>query len=100
MVGEEEYLGDEPDYADMALLEELAELEHDQWSHWTNYLLQNINLDNVLRWKEQIKTPYPKLSEIEKDADRKWANKVIKILERYRMTGGLKNGTNTEQEKG
>lgn len=59
----------------------LAELEHQQWAHWTDYMLNNLSPENIKRWKEQIKTPYSMLTEKEKDSDRTWADKVIKIIE-------------------
>ena len=67
------------------LLEELSDLEHKQWSHWTKYMLDNFTEDNIIKWKEQIKTTYEKLSEKEKESDREWAKKIIKILEKYKV---------------
>ena len=61
--------------------EKLAALEHDQWAHWTKYMLDNLTPENIARWKKQVKTPYAALSEKEKDSDRIWADKVIKIVE-------------------
>lgn len=60
--------------------EKLADLEHEQWSHWTKYMLDNLTFENAVKWNKQINTPYSKLSEKEKDSDREWANKVIKII--------------------
>lgn len=62
------------------LRERLADLEHAQWSHWTHYMLDNLTPENIARWRKQIQTPYPMLSEEEKDSDRKWADEVIKII--------------------
>jgi len=62
------------------VLEKLAELEHEQWAHWTKYMLNNLNDENISHWKEQIKTPYSDLSEKEKDSDREWARKALKII--------------------
>lgn len=61
--------------------EKLAELEHIQWAHWTKYMLDNLTPENRERWKQQVKTMYKDLSEKEKDADRKWADKVIDIID-------------------
>jgi len=66
------------------LLEALAELEHEQWAHWTRYLLNNLTEQNIKRWKKQIEIPYTKLSEKEKESDRKWARKVIGNLDEMR----------------
>ena len=62
------------------LIERLAELEHAQWAHWTKYMLDNLTPDNILRWRKQVETPYKELTEIEKESDRKWANKVMKAM--------------------
>jgi hypothetical protein len=63
------------------LLERLAALEHDQWAHWTRYMLDNLTEENIARWRRQIETPYAELSEREKESDRNWARKVIEIIE-------------------
>jgi hypothetical protein len=63
-----------------AIREKLAELEHIQWSHWTAYMLDNLTPENIEHWRRQISTPYSELSEIEKDSDRKWADKVLEIV--------------------
>lgn len=62
-------------------LEKLAELEHEQWSHWTEYMLNNLTKENIERWKGQIKTSYSKLSEKEKESDREWARRALRIFE-------------------
>jgi len=61
-------------------LEKFAELEHYQWAVWTKYMINNWTKENIERWKRQIKTPYSKLSEKEKESDRKWARKVMKRI--------------------
>ncbi|MFA5745649.1 MAG: hypothetical protein WCX79_00165 [Candidatus Paceibacterota bacterium] len=61
--------------------EKLSDLEHQQWAHWTKYMLNNLTPENIKRWKEQIETPYNKLTNKEKDSDRVWADKVITIIE-------------------
>jgi hypothetical protein len=63
-----------------AKLEQLAELEHEQWAHWTRYMLDNLTEENIARWRRQIDTPYEELSEKEKESDRKWARKVLGVL--------------------
>lgn len=60
-------------------LEKLATLEHEQWAHWTRYMLENLTADNIERWKLQIETPYSNLTELEKESDRVWARKTLKI---------------------
>ena len=60
--------------------EKIAELEHEQWAHWTKYMLDNLTEENMARWREQIKTSYNDLSEEEKQSDRVWARIVISEL--------------------
>ena len=62
------------------LIEKLSDLEHDQWSHWTKYMLDNLTDENIARWRRQIDTPYSELSEKEKESDREWARKVIDVI--------------------
>ena len=67
------------------LLEKLAALEHEQWSHWTKYFLSKKKtlFDDLdcERWSVQANTPYEKLTEKEKESDRKWARIILeKIL--------------------
>ncbi len=68
---------------DKELIEELAELEHKQWSHWTKYMLDNLTEDNKGKWNKQIVTNYKDLTEKEKESDREWAEKVLKIVKKY-----------------
>jgi len=68
----------------------LAAEAHDAWSGWMEYLftkcIQNtdksvtIPKSMVDRWKRQLDTPYAKLSEQEKDSDRKEADRYLKII--------------------
>ena len=37
-------------------------------------------VDAIVRWQRQIKTPYAELSEKEKDSDREWADKAIALI--------------------
>ena len=64
----------------MNLLEKLAALEHEQWAHWTKYMLENMTPENIERWKIQIDTPYNKLSDHEQVSDREWALKALEIF--------------------
>lgn len=64
-----------------SLREVLADLEHEQWSHWTKHMLDNLTPKNIERWKRQIETPYSQLTEKEKDSDREWADKVLSLFE-------------------
>lgn len=69
--------------------EVIANLCHRQWSGWMEYLFkQSYELFGVIiiprwavkRWKRQINTPYEQLSKLEKDSDRKQADRFIKLL--------------------
>jgi hypothetical protein len=62
------------------LIEKLAALEHEQWAHWTRYMLDNLTPENIQRWRRQIETPYEDLSEKEKESDRVWARKVMELM--------------------
>ena len=72
------------------LREGLAKLAHEQWSGWMEYLFTKgidhtdgsftIDKEHTLRWKRQMRIPYEKLSEEEKDSDRKEADKFIEEL--------------------
>lgn len=64
----------------MDKLERLAALEHQQWAHWTKYMLDNLTEENIQRWRKQIETPYKDLTEKEKESDREWARKVLEII--------------------
>lgn len=63
------------------LLEKLADLEHEQWIHWTRYMLENLTEENIKRWGGLLNIPYGELTEEQKESDRVWARKVIAILE-------------------
>lgn len=76
------------------LIEELAELEHEQWMEWSKSVIDEIMggpmktkaemRDDIhelhLRWLKCWK-PYPELPEKAKEKDREWAKKVIEIVE-------------------
>ena len=68
------------------LLETLASVEHDRWSHWQRYMHSKciphgddgallIPADLVKKWEKQIATPYSTLTEVEKESDREQVRK-------------------------
>ncbi len=61
------------------IIERLAAHEHEQWAHWTRYMLDNLTEENIARWRQQIETDYQDLSESEKESDREWARKAIEV---------------------
>lgn len=65
------------------LLELLADLEHEQWTHWMRYMLYNLTPENIERWKRQSETNYDALTEKEKESDREWARKVLDLVKWY-----------------
>ena len=70
--------------------EKLAEYVHNAWSDWMRYLfsLSKTNTDAsvtiprklVNRWQRQMTTEYKDLIEIEKESDRKEAQKILDII--------------------
>jgi hypothetical protein len=64
------------------MIEDLAELEHQQWCHWTKYFLDSMEngFSDFDKWRKQSKTKYKDLSEEDKEKDRKWARKVLSVM--------------------
>ena len=77
--------------------EKLAELCHEQWSGWMEYLFSksipyrpgDIQADKgaliipqwaVERWSRQMKTPYSELSDNEQSSDRNEADRFLRIF--------------------
>lgn len=62
-------------------LEELAEIEHDQWWKWAKTLMEKETLskERIERWLKDM-VPYKDLPEEVKEYDRKWARKVLATL--------------------
>jgi len=68
--------------------ERLAALEHEQWIHWTKYMIENLTTENILLWRKEIEAVYEELSEKQKDSDREWADKVLSIIAQYVIEPG------------
>jgi hypothetical protein len=72
------------------LLEPLAAIEHERWSHWQQYLHSKcvlqpdgsllIPADLVARWKKQVDAKYDELSEHEKESDREQVRKYLTVI--------------------
>jgi hypothetical protein len=72
------------------LIEQLAAIEHERWSHWQRYvhskcvrqpdgsLLLPANL--VSRWEKQIKMKYAELDDQEKESDREQVRKYLPLV--------------------
>jgi hypothetical protein len=73
------------------LMEILAALEHERWSHWQRYLHSQCepNADGSLtipaglvsRWTSQMSRDYSKLSEAEKESDREQVRRYLPAIE-------------------
>lgn len=75
----------------MTLLEEIADVQHEIWSHWMKYMFEvskqnadgsvTIPAEKVERWRRQMATPYGALDDKERESDREQAEKVINRLQ-------------------
>jgi len=73
------------------LIEQLAAVEHERWSHWQEYLHSKgvrqpdgsllIAADLVARWERQFATKYADLDEAEKESDREQVRKYLPVIE-------------------
>ncbi|TXM72449.1 hypothetical protein FV226_12220 [Methylobacterium sp. WL12] len=72
------------------LVERLAAVEHERWSHWQKYMhgksvrqadgSLTIPAELVDRWEKQISSGYDDLSEKEKESDREQVRKYLPII--------------------
>ncbi|MEY9242551.1 hypothetical protein [Bradyrhizobium elkanii] len=72
------------------LMERLAAIEHERWSHWQRYMHGKavkqpdgsllIPKELVDRWEQQIATDYAALSEKEKESDRDQVRKYLPLI--------------------
>lgn len=72
------------------LLESLARIEHERWSHWQRYMhAQCITEEDgalvipgelVRRWSRQMSTAYDDLSEKEKESDREQVGRYLPTI--------------------
>lgn len=72
------------------LIEVLASIEHERWSHWQKYmhgkgikqpdgsLLMPANL--VKRWERQVESDYRSLPEDEKESDREQVRRYLPVI--------------------
>jgi hypothetical protein len=66
---------------DDALLERLAELEHEQWMAWSQSVATEVSAKRRRRW-QACWVAYQDLPEAVKELDRQWARKVVETLQR------------------
>lgn len=72
------------------LVETLAAVEHERWSHWQRYMHGKcinqpdgsliIPANLAQRWQEQVDKPYAELSEQEKESDREQVRKYLPLI--------------------
>lgn len=72
------------------LIEILAAIEHDRWSHWQSYLHSKCKKNDdgsltmprelVEKWNTQIETNYYDLTEKEKESDREQVMKYLNYI--------------------
>lgn len=72
-----------------SLREALADLEHKQWASWVESVIKRIedegeiSKEKIKSWKDLMATDYEDLTEEMKDLDREWADKALKLMEKY-----------------
>lgn len=73
------------------LREELAELAHQQWEHWSRSAAAGgAGATQVEQWQRNW-LPYAELDEETKDADRVWADKILDLVARHQSTVATSN---------
>ena len=81
-------------------VEKGVDLEHKRWANWQSYLFSKsewtkngylIPKELCFRWQKQIDTPYSKLSEKEKESDRKEVRKYLPLIRRFLKSEKEKN---------
>ena len=62
----------------------LAAIEHDQWMHWAQNILdtERISPTRAKRWGT-LMVPYTELPEHQKDADREWADRAMTCIKEH-----------------
>jgi hypothetical protein len=72
------------------LVEKLAAIEHERWSHWQRYMHRQciqqpdgsllIPAELVARWERQIATTYTTLDDVAKESDREQVRKYLPLI--------------------
>jgi hypothetical protein len=75
---------------DSELLEQLASIEHERWSHWQRYMhgkaTRNLDgsltipADLVTRWERLMETPYARLTNEERESDREQVRRYLTLV--------------------
>jgi hypothetical protein len=81
------------------MLEAIARIQHEIWSHWVKYLISvskenedgsyTIPWDKIDKWKRQSKKPYARLLPQEQKASLEQAQKIVQSLIEF---GNQNNG--------
>jgi hypothetical protein len=81
---------DEIDALLSGMVERLAAIEHERWSHWQRYMHSKclpqsdgsllIPADLVSRWERQIGTKYSDLDDSGKESDREQVRKYLPLI--------------------
>ncbi len=66
------------------LVEALAEIEHEQWMHWSQAVTPKVPAGVSDSWRKSW-VDYGELTEDLKEADRVWARKVVTLLQKRRV---------------
>ncbi len=71
-------------------LEELSEVEHDQWMKWTKDVAkkEDISPGRLKRWKKYW-VPYDELPESAKEQDREFARKAEKVIKKHEKDASI-----------
>lgn len=82
-----------------SLLEKLAAVEHERWSHWQRYVHSKaihqadgsllLPAELVARWDRQIATKYGDLNDEEKELDRQQVRKYLLLIESVLTAGQI-----------
>jgi hypothetical protein len=62
--------------SDRAVVERVAEVEHEQWTFWSKSIAPEVSPERRARW-ERYWVPYKDLPEEVKEQDRIWARKAL-----------------------
>ncbi|CAA2155306.1 hypothetical protein MBRA_00960 [Methylobacterium brachiatum] len=87
---------------DDALIEELAAIEHERWSHWQRYVHGKavrqpdgsliLPAELVERWERQFGSRYEDLPEDEKESDREQVRRYLPVLKGWSQDNEKRSG--------
>ena len=66
------------------LVEALAEIEHEQWMHWSQAVAKEVPATTREKWQASW-VAYDELTNELKEADRVWARKVVTLLRQRKL---------------